>query len=289
MNHRLYLFASLADAQLLEEVHTLVARHRDITAALIAALAELDSRQLFLAEGFSSLHTYCTEHLHLSEHEAYNRIASAKIARRFPIVLDLLASGDLTMTTLNVLGPHLTDENHVALLEAARHKSKREVQGQVGPLRPLPDTRAILTPLGDDRCKLQIVLSAEDYQTLLRLQDLMRHSNPTGDPAQIVSQALHLLLAKVERRRLATVLRPKRAARVSPSRYVPAAVKRAVYARDGDQCAFVGTSGRCQERGFLELHHVIPFAEGGPTTLENLQLRCRAHNAYESDHRTGTG
>jgi 5-methylcytosine-specific restriction endonuclease McrA len=64
---------------------------------------------------------------------------------------------------------------------------------------------------------------------------------------------------------------------------VPAAVKREVWARDDGRCAFVGTRGRCTERGFLELHHVIPFADGGATDAANLQLRCRAHNAYEAD------
>jgi hypothetical protein len=33
----------------------------------------------------------------------------------------------------------------------------------------------------------------------------------------------------------------------------------------------------------LEFHHVVPFARGGPTNTANLQLRCRAHNAYEAE------
>ena len=67
------------------------------------------------------------------------------------------------------------------------------------------------------------------------------------------------------------------------ARHVPAAVKRAVWERDGGQCAFVGHDGRCRERGFLEIHHVVPFAAGGETVVDNLQLRCRAHNAYEAE------
>jgi hypothetical protein len=39
----------------------------------------------------------------------------------------------------------------------------------------------------------------------------------------------------------------------------------------------------CGETGFLEYHHVVPFADGGPATSENIQLRCRAHNAYEAE------
>ena len=97
------------------------------------------------------------------------------------------------------------------------------------------------------------------------------------------------LLRDVERRRLADVHRPRAdGLQLSHTRHVPAAVKRAVWARDKAQCAFVGTEGRCRERAFLELHHVAPFSEGGPTTAENLQLRCRAHNVYETELRAAT-
>lgn len=60
-------------------------------------------------------------------------------------------------------------------------------------------------------------------------------------------------------------------------------MRREVWKRDDGRCAFVGTEGRCAETGFLEFHHVVPFADGGATTAANLQLRCRAHNAYEAD------
>ena len=46
----------------------LAAEERKATAQLIAALAELDARRLYLGEGCSSLFTYCTTVLHLSEH-----------------------------------------------------------------------------------------------------------------------------------------------------------------------------------------------------------------------------
>jgi len=59
-------------------------------------------------------------------------------------------------------------------------------------------------------------------------------------------------------------------------------VKRAVWQRDGGRCAFVGSRGVCGERGFLEFHHVVPFAAAGEATVANIQLRCRAHNAYEA-------
>jgi hypothetical protein len=74
----------ITDQQLLLEVRSLVAREREATAQLIASLAELDRRKLYLGEGYSSLFTYCTQCLHLSEHAAYSRIEVARTARKWP-------------------------------------------------------------------------------------------------------------------------------------------------------------------------------------------------------------
>jgi 5-methylcytosine-specific restriction endonuclease McrA len=66
------------------------------------------------------------------------------------------------------------------------------------------------------------------------------------------------------------------------SRHIPVAVKREVWERDKGQCAFLGRTGkRCTATGRLEFHHVRAYALGGPATVENIALRCRAHNAYE--------
>lgn len=49
--------------------------------------------------------------------------------------------------------------------------------------------------------------------------------------------------------------------------------------RDGQRCSFVDEHGeRCNETGMLEFHHHEPFAKGGPHSLENISLTCRAHN-----------
>jgi hypothetical protein len=55
--------------------------------------------------------------------------------------------------------------------------------------------------------------------------------------------------------------------------------------RDRGRCAFVSAGGRrCGERGFVEFHHaVVPYAAGGRATVENIELRCHAHNDYEAD------
>ena len=295
------------------------------SARLIALLAQLDERRLYLGEGCSSLFTYCTQVLHLSEHAAYGRIEAARAARRFPLILDLLTDGSVTLTTITLLSAHLTPDNHVDLLNEARHKSKRDVEHLVARLRPqaavpaevrklpgpkaVPDSLsarrqaslsaesipvavtappppprpAIVAPLDPERYKVQFTVSHETHDKLRRAQDLLRHSIPNGDPAAIFDRALTLLLAISAPAELAARAARARAPVAAGSRHIPAAVRREVWKRDGGQCAFVGTQGRCAERGFLEFHHVRPYADGGATVVENLELRCRAHNVHEAE------
>ena len=120
--------ARLSDDELLREVARLAGAERSATARLIAALAEIDARRLYRGQGCPSLFAYCTRVLHLSEHAAYGRIEAARVARRFPVVLEMLERGDLTLTTVSLLASHFTDSNHVDLLARARHRSKREVE-----------------------------------------------------------------------------------------------------------------------------------------------------------------
>jgi hypothetical protein len=145
-NERLNLQA-MSDPDLLIEVDRLAGAERLATAALIAALGEFDARRLYLAQGCSSLFTYCTQVLHLSEHAAYGRIEAARAARKWPVLLEMLAAGSLHLTATTLLSRHLTDENHRDVLFAARHKSKREIEELVARLHPQPPVASFVRKL----------------------------------------------------------------------------------------------------------------------------------------------
>ena len=282
---------ALSDDELVDQVKDLAARERRATVALIRSLVEFDARRLYLREGCSSLFTYCTQVLHLAEGSAYNRIEAARAAQRYPQILDGLEQGDLTLTAVRLLAPHLTSENHSDVLAAARHKSKYEIQELVASLNPryaaatiIRHLTGVVTPLAPDRYELQVTLSRETHEKLRRAQALARHALPDGDLGRVLDRALTLLIEDLERRKCAKVEspRPRRAERTASGRYIPAHVRRAVWQRDKGRCAFVGRSGRCRETGFLEFHHADPYAVGGAATPDNIQLRCHAHNQYEA-------
>ena len=140
MSHTSLIHArGLDDAALLAHVARLTAHERGATADLVAHLAEVETRQLHLARGFSSMFTYCVEGLGLAEHAAYNRIEAARTARRFPTILDLLASGGIHLSTVRVLAPHLTESNYAEVLANARGLRKRQVEELVARLAPVAD------------------------------------------------------------------------------------------------------------------------------------------------------
>jgi len=118
----------------------LAANERDASVELVAHLAVLDARPaLFAAEGHGSLVTYCTEVLRLSEDATCNRIQAARACRDFPMILDLLASGAMSLTSVRILRPHLTPENHEAVLARASGRSRRQIEALVAELAPRPD------------------------------------------------------------------------------------------------------------------------------------------------------
>jgi hypothetical protein len=147
MNIALSASASLSDAELLIEVARLAHGERRAIVQLVAALVEIDRRQLYLREGCSSLYVYCTRVLRLSEHAAHGRIEAIRAAQRFPIVLDLLERGDLTLTSLCLLAPVVNEANHREVYERARHRTKREVEEIAASLRPKPDVRTMIRKL----------------------------------------------------------------------------------------------------------------------------------------------
>ena len=353
----------LPDAEVLASLKELSAAERSATAHVVAHLAEIEARRLHLKIGFGSLFVYCRDALAQSEHESYNRIEAARAARRFPVVLDLLNDGSVNLTTIRLLAPHLTQDNHKTVLESARGKRKLEVEEIVARIAPLPEApswihklpaprpattpassspaeqptsppamaasgerpllsppaegaaapslpsgalpsearsapastaagpavrpsaqpAASTTPLAPERYRLQVTIDRSLLEKIRLAKDMLGHAVPSGDDAAVLDRALTVLLLDLAKKRFAATDRPRPSSGTAPdSRHIPAEVKRAVWVRDLGRCAFVGAGRRCEERRFLEFHHVKPYAVGGEPTAANIQLRCRKHNDYEA-------
>jgi hypothetical protein len=84
-------------------------------------------------------YVYCRDALGLTDAEAFNRIEVARTGRRFPVIFEMLLAGALHLTSVKLLAPHLTPDNHEAVLESARGKTKAEIELIIAALSPRPD------------------------------------------------------------------------------------------------------------------------------------------------------
>ncbi len=321
-----YSLSHLSDANLLLGLRARVARDRATTAEVIAHIAEVDARRLYVPAGYASMHAYCMGELDLSEDAAFKRITAARVARQFPVLFGLLEKGRLHLTAVRPLAPHLAPANAEALFEAAAGLSKTELDrmlaryfacaGVPSLVLPLPSPSGQTVASQDvasppepatqlapgrvevlpappkpaalaDRVMLRVAVERSTYDNLRYVQELLSHSVPSGDVAQVLDRALKGLIVPLEKRRFAVTTRPRPRSRQKASagtRSVPAHVRRTVWERDQGRCTFVGETGhRCGSRKLLEFDHVDPVARGGRATVENLRLRCRAHNQYEAE------
>ncbi len=319
---------SLSDDELLHQLAAILKESRRVEADLVAHIAEVDARRLYAGAACSSMHAYCTEVLHLSDAEAYLRIAAARASRRHPALLMMLRDGRLYLSGIAKLAPHLTEANRDEVLGRAAHKSKVQIEELLAELSPKPDVPAVVrklptppgpaarlrpdgvvtpapsipvqarpterlvpppvvAPLAPERYKVQITASAQLRNKLERLQALMQE-----DLAAVIEAAVTEKLERLEAKRYAVAKAPRKSLEESDtsakSRYLPAAVRRFVSKRDGNQCRFLDKNGkRCSERLRLEFHHDDPFGRGGDHDPSKVRLLCKTHNLLMAERYYG--
>ncbi len=331
----------LSQSELLSMFEGLMRTDHRTDADTLVFLREIDRRKIWAIDGYDSLVTWCVRKGHMSESVAFKRIKSAELAERFPAALALIRRGELHLSALNKLGPHLTDANHEAVLTRARCKTMKELDLIIAELAPQPDIetsvrpmraapaapsepslfavappigrndapsrssspaapsalpsppRAKVTPTAPRRFKLEMTLSERGHEMLRELEALLSHAS--AGVGEIVERGLEALLEQTKRKRCGAASRRRQPreqddATGDESRHVPAEVRHEVWERDGAQCTFVAADGhRCESRAYLQLHHIEPFARGGPTVVENVALLCGVHNRLEGERVYGRG
>jgi hypothetical protein len=160
----------------------------------------------------------------------------------------MLERNELHLSAIKLLAPHLTQANHVELLERAKSRSKREVEMLIAELAPKPDVPSVVrklpaprvsarvmpvpaaepassaskvqelclkspaqltTPLSPGRYKVQFTATQTLHDKLQQLKDLMRHQIPDGDLCVIVERAADLLIEQQMKQRFAQTKTPR--------------------------------------------------------------------------------
>src|SRR5882724_5707584 len=219
-----HCLGQLRDDELLAGLSGLVRRGNELTADLLAHLAEMYERRLHLQLGFSSLFAYCIESLGFSESAAGRRIAAAKVCRKFPDVFARVASGELHLSAVCSLAPHLNPENAAELIEACSQTSARQIEELLAARFPKADVRDSIRidPLSADRFAVHFTADREFVELLERVRALESHRQPNGDLLPIMKHGLEAHLRELEKTRFSVGRKPRRGRRAPPTVGSPA-------------------------------------------------------------------
>lgn len=292
---------ALSDDQLLAAIDRFAQEERERMPWFLACLGEGDRRRIFEVRGYSSTFDYCVRRLKLSEDEACRRIQAARAAVSRPELLSALADGQLSLTSVSKIAPHVRRADAPEIIARAEGKSMRELEKLLAPLSPEPAKRdrvRLITvttpsengespPIIKTRVEFSFHGSPELREAIERAKELLSHRFPFGDMSDVLSEIVGDYLARHDPQR---ALDLGNTAPVKGRSSIPAGIRRAVWARDGGRCTFAGPDGvRCLSRRMLELDHRTPRAHGGRDALENLRLLCRPHNDAERRRLLGEG
>jgi 5-methylcytosine-specific restriction endonuclease McrA len=299
----------------------LVRSERHLVVQFVVELAGFAKRDLYRELGYTSLFYYCVRQLGLSKSSAFRRSEAARLIARFPSIAGLLGESRLSIRSLVELREVLTEENHAEVLARAAGMSQEEAQLLAVELKPRPVPRdvvrvlpmplvsaetnpgppvpagtethprlpEVVKPLTPDLRRLNVTVSADFMAELEQVRAALSHKCPDGDFEQVVREAFKLVLER-DRKRKALTDRPRTQSETpgENDRYVPAAVKRAVWERDQGRCTWpMGDGEACGSTHRLEFDHDLEVALGGKPTIENVRLLCKSHNLMKAEQRLG--
>jgi hypothetical protein len=169
--------------------------------------------------------------------------------------------------------------------------------------KPAPRPPEVVQPLTPELRRLNVTVTADFIDDLEQVRAALSHEFPDGNFEQVVREAFKLVLER-DRKRKSLTDRPRaltdqprapanrsRARSETPAandRYVPAAVRRAVWERDRARCTWpIGDGEVCGARHKLEFDHDLEVALGGKPTIGNIRLLCRGHNLMKAEQHLG--
>jgi 5-methylcytosine-specific restriction endonuclease McrA len=245
-----------------------------------------------------------------------------RLLKALPELEPQIQSGELSLSVAAKAQSYFREESKRRRIDVREKKetvqalfglSTRECERKLAALSPeaaLPKERE--RSVTDELTQIQFLADRALLGKLERLKQLMAHRNFEGSYAKLFEQLADLALKKLEPRARAVTSAPNEAVSreesvkektnedskedakerirgsarsAKPSRFIPAAMKRAVSSRDHGACCFRDrkTGKTCGSRHGLEFDHVFPLSLGGETSVENLRLLCTAHHRLETE------
>ncbi len=245
---------------------------------LVDILAQVDREKVYRHFQYSSLFQYAVQALGLSEEVAYIFINVARKSTSIPQLRDKIAAGSISVSKAKVICAVITEQNQKHWLEVAETQTKRQIERAVALASPKHQVKEQAKLRGGAIFELKLGLAEQVMIKLRRAQDLVSQAKQQhADLSETLERVLDLYLEKKDPlcKKSKPVPGPVREGRSRLS----AALRHKLFFLHQGRCAHVNESGqRCQEKRWLDVHHVVPLSAGGSNELENLTLLCRGHH-----------
>jgi Holliday junction DNA helicase RuvB len=280
-------------------------------------LQDVDARRLHQLAGFKSTPRYAMARFGMSRREARELLAAGKALQDLPLIDDAFAEGKLCWSKVRELIKIATPRHEDRWLEVALRLPIDQLSLEVRLARAgeaprdhderkgLPEVRLRLnTPLPPDvyakweqarrKVEAESGRPLEEWEYVEALIDLALSVHEDGSVEGKVrgSDSCYCAVVHTDANTAETEdgdvpVSPETVEMIAcdagvidasdpnaaADRHVPAALRRKVLGRDGHRCA------GCRSPHRLQLHHIVPFNQGGPTCLENLLTLCRGCHA----------
>ncbi len=240
MSERNGCLERLSDGDLMATADRLVVVHRKAAANLLACLVEVVRRDLHLVDGASTLADWCMARWGVSEDQAWTYTKVVEVARKWPLALEMVADGRLSLSGVRALRQHLSNDNAEERLREAAGKTRQELQLLMARWTPradvpgrvvrLPARRSAaapvaaktaasessrddglqlaapkpkhrVEPLSEARFKVQLTVDARVAAKLEEAMALAGHQVGAGDYERLFEMALDAFLAAKKKQR----------------------------------------------------------------------------------------
>lgn len=155
--------------------------HRDVEAALVRTLQEVEKLKIHRRLGRQSVFRYACEILGLSEALAYALISVGRKSLEIPELQVAIERGSLSLSKAARIVSCLTIENAAELIAYAQTHSKREIEREIAKRNPKSAHPDQVKPIDSELFGVRVCVSKLTLEKLQRVQSLLAQKNQKTD------------------------------------------------------------------------------------------------------------
>jgi hypothetical protein len=272
-----------------EQAITAVKKYLVSENELLEIVQKIFDTKAFSELGYRSLHEYCVLALKLTDAQAYAFTAVLKKSREVPELKEAVQKGELSLNAARKIVSVITPETQQTWIEKAKTLRQKELEKEIVKNHPEKKVRSAIKPITENKRELRVLIDQDLEAVIERIKDLesQRTKKPVTLEDALVAMAKFFLEKKdpiesarrFEKKSKVQVTLPEgpkksNALVFSARRKIPESILRQVRLRDGGRCQ----ARQCNEKKWLEVHHIKPWSQGGGHELNNLLTLCSFHH-----------